>query len=134
MVLDEVQRWLMDQIQRHNVRATALQVHVLIVHRRLMPTAIGVLDHELKLGQALRNTTMPVHVPNILLDRLLFHLFVSLVLPQRLLHRHEQHPLFFLLGHQRLKYASEGPALLAHPIVILLRHGVLLLVRGQVGR
>ena len=47
MVLDEVQGGLMDQIEGHDVRTTALQVHVLVVHRRLMPAAIGVLDHEL---------------------------------------------------------------------------------------
>ena len=33
VVLNEVQRRLMDQIQGHYVRAVALQVHVLVVHR-----------------------------------------------------------------------------------------------------
>ena len=79
----------MDQIQGHYVRATALQVHVLVVHRRLMPAAIGIFDHELKLGQALRNATMPVHVSDILPGRLLLHLIVSLLLLQRILRRHE---------------------------------------------
>ena len=101
-----------------------------------MPAAIGVLDHELQLGQALRNATMPVHVSDILPGRFLRHLLVSCFSPQRILRRHEQHPLFLLSGHQGLKYTSEGPALLEHPLVILLRRGggVLQLLRWTVGR
>ena len=79
----------MDQIQRHDVGATALQVHILIVYRGLMSTAIGILYHKLKLGQALRHAVMSIYVSNILLVWLLFCHSISLRISLRLVCRHE---------------------------------------------
>ena len=47
VVLDEVERGLVDQVQWHDMGAAALEVHVSILHCGLMSASVGVLDHEL---------------------------------------------------------------------------------------
>ena len=53
-ILNEVKRVLLHQIQRHDMRLAALQVHIPIPDSRLMPAPPRILHHKLQLWQCLR--------------------------------------------------------------------------------
>ena len=52
----------MDQIQWHDMRTTALEIHIFIADCRLMSASIRVLDDKLKFGQAMGHGSVAVRV------------------------------------------------------------------------
>ena len=59
-IFDEVQGVLVEQVQGHDVSATALEIHATVLHGGVMAASIGILDDELELGQPCRHALLTV--------------------------------------------------------------------------